>query len=110
MSVCRSVGTVELSTDKNALQMLLTIKLLLSMCFYSIYRDVHSKPLSTTLEAAVETCGGTSAVCPWDSPPSSKALVPVETKATISEKEPPSSVSVSICPWDDADAKLPPER
>ncbi|XP_065091511.1 uncharacterized protein LOC135712492 isoform X2 [Ochlerotatus camptorhynchus] len=73
------------------------------------YRDVHSKQLSTTLEAAVETCGGASAVCPWDSPPASKALVPVETKATTSEKEAPSSVSVSICPWDDGDAKLPPE-
>ncbi|XP_062536820.1 regulator of G-protein signaling 11-like isoform X2 [Armigeres subalbatus] len=73
------------------------------------YREVHSKPLSTTLEAAVETSGGASAVCPWDSPPTSKALVPVDKKSIPAEKEAQFSVSVSICPWDDGDAKLPSE-
>nr|XP_029717693.1 LOW QUALITY PROTEIN: uncharacterized protein LOC115260679 [Aedes albopictus] len=72
-------------------------------------QEVHSKPLSTTLEAAVESSSGACSVCPWDSPPTSKALVPVEKKSTAAEKEAPASVSVSVCPWDDGDAKLPPD-
>ncbi|XP_021703401.1 uncharacterized protein LOC5576890 isoform X2 [Aedes aegypti] len=71
------------------------------------YREVHSKPLSTTLESAVESSSGACSVCPWDSPPTSKALVPVEKKSAAAEKEAQSSVSVSVCPWDDGDAKLP---
>lgn len=58
----------------------------------------------------MESSSGACSVCPWDSPPTSKALVPVEKKSTAAEKEAPASVSVSVCPWDDGDAKLPPDR
>lgn len=63
-------------------------------------REVTGKALSTTLEVTLESAGGSSAVCPWDSPTATAAKPP--------EKE--STVSVSVCPWDDGDVKLPSER
>uniref|UniRef100_A0A8D8FM75 Regulator of G-protein signaling 9 n=1 Tax=Culex pipiens TaxID=7175 RepID=A0A8D8FM75_CULPI len=61
------------------------------------YREVTGKTLSTTLEVTLES-GGSSAVCPWDSP-----------TATAKPPEKESTVSVSVCPWDDGDVKLPSE-
>ncbi|KAL9695391.1 hypothetical protein quinque_014676 [Culex quinquefasciatus] len=61
-------------------------------------QEVTGKTLSTTLEVTLESGGGSSAVCPWDSP-----------TATAKPPEKESTVSVSVCPWDDGDVKLPSE-
>ncbi|XP_058444021.1 uncharacterized protein LOC131425831 [Malaya genurostris] len=56
------------------------------------------KSLGTTLEVTLEATGA-CAVCPWDTPST--------TKAPTAGKEPSVPVSVSVCPWDDGDVQLP---
>ncbi|XP_058821535.1 uncharacterized protein LOC131683498 isoform X2 [Topomyia yanbarensis] len=64
-------------------------------------QEVTGKPLGTTLEVTLEATGA-SAVCPWDTPPTAKAG---GAATTTGGKE--SSVSVSVCPWDEGDVQLP---